>query len=277
MTASTTGFRPEIQGLRALAILGVVGFHAMPGIFPGGFVGVDIFFVISGYLITRTLLRDVEARRYSIPMFYARRIARLFPALFLMFAVVTVAALAILPPAYLREFFATLSASSAFVANLHFGQHVDYFAEAADLQPLLHTWSLSIEEQFYIVYPIILVALIRLPPWARVGVMVVALWGSLAWATIPVPSADFLRFYSPFTRAYELLIGCVLAIRFDAPSRSTVVSAGEVIFGGSLIATSLLLFAPGQDMPSWRALVPCLGCALVIHGARGAPARISRH
>lgn len=272
MTAATGGLRPEIQGLRAIAILGVMGFHTWPGAIPGGFAGVDVFFVISGYLITRTLMRDIEAGRHSLSGFYTRRVARLFPALILMLVAASITALIVLPPTQLIEFFASLSAASMFVANVHFGREVNYFAEAAELRPLLHTWSLAIEEQFYILYPLALLVLMKLAPGGRWKLLSLAGVLSLCYAILPdLLPLGVMPFYSPLTRAYELLIGCVLALRFDSSHRSKAIAAGEMVTGTALIAASFLLFAPGQEMPGWRALVPCLGCALLIDGSKGAP------
>jgi len=153
-----SSYRPDIDGLRALAVLSVILFHA--GLFfPGGFVGVDVFFVISGYLITQIVERDLMARRFSVVVFYQRRVRRIFPALFAMFAVLTILGYLIFPPSELEDFGKTLLAASAFSSNILFFRRSGYFDPNSDLAPLLHTWTLSLEEQFYVGWPLLLVLL----------------------------------------------------------------------------------------------------------------------
>ena len=172
-------FRPDIEGLRALAILPVVVFHAWPSALPGGFVGVDVFFVISGYLITTLLLQRLAAGSYSIGSFYAARIRRIFPALFAMLALVTPVCLLLLEPQPLREFARLLGATSLFASNIELYRTTGYFEGAADLKPLLHTWSLAVEEQYYIVFPLLLALLWRFARawigWALLAVGLVSL------------------------------------------------------------------------------------------------------
>ena len=140
-------FRPDIEGLRALAILPVVAYHAFPKLLPSGFVGVDVFFVISGFLITSLLIQHHEAWRYSILAFYAARIRRISPALFVMLALVIPLAVLLLSPAGLQEFGRTLSATALFFSNMELYRTTGYFDTATDLKPLVHTWSLAVEEQ----------------------------------------------------------------------------------------------------------------------------------
>ncbi len=149
-------YRPEIDGLRALAVLPVLFFHAgFPG-FSGGFVGVDVFFVLSGFLITGILLHENEQRKYSLINFYERRARRLIPAFFFVLLASTLAALLLLGPSELVDFGKSLSASSLVFANYHFLNTLNYFSTAAEELPLLHIWSLSVEEQFYVVFPVLL-------------------------------------------------------------------------------------------------------------------------
>src|SRR5215203_4067774 len=149
-------YRADIDGLRAVAILPVILFHAgVPG-FSGGYVGVDVFLVISGFLITQLLLHDLATDRFSIARFYERRIRRIFPALFALLAVVTVLASWLLLPQDLVDYGRSAIATSLFVSNIDFWEHAGYFARAAEETPLLHTWSLAVEEQFYIFFPLFL-------------------------------------------------------------------------------------------------------------------------
>jgi peptidoglycan/LPS O-acetylase OafA/YrhL len=155
---SISKYRPDIDGLRAIAVVPVVLYHLKIKPFDGGFVGVDIFFVISGYLITQLIYGEIQQGRYSIVGFYVRRARRIFPALFVMCAVCTVATLFILLPGEVAEFKSSLIAATLFVSNIYFYITADYFAAAAETKPLLHTWSLAVEEQFYIFFPLILLA-----------------------------------------------------------------------------------------------------------------------
>jgi peptidoglycan/LPS O-acetylase OafA/YrhL len=162
MTAGAArDYRPDVDGLRAVAVLPVVLFHAGVGGFPGGYVGVDVFFVISGYLITRILLRELECGDYSVLRFYARRVRRIFPALFALLAAVTAAGWFLLLPREYNDLGNALAAATFFYSNYHFMGETGYFAAPAETQPLLHTWSLAVEEQFYIVFPFLLWALAR--------------------------------------------------------------------------------------------------------------------
>ena len=149
-------YRYDIDGLRAIAVITVVIFHLFHNALPQGFLGVDIFFVISGYLICGILLRDIEKQRFSIVRFYERRIRRIAPAMLIVLLATSIAAAAILLPRDLEGYGKSLIASLAFVANIYFWRDSDYFSRAAENKPLLHFWSLGIEEQFYIFFPILL-------------------------------------------------------------------------------------------------------------------------
>src|SRR5262245_7615485 len=156
--------RRDIDGLRALAVVPVVLFHAGVTQISGGFVGVDIFFVISGYLITSLILVEMSEGRFSLLGFYERRVRRIFPALFVVLAFCTVMALLLFLPAELRDFDRGLVAATFFVSNIHFSEVYGYFSAPLDRSPLVHTWSLSIEEQFYVVFPLVLIVSMR---WGR--------------------------------------------------------------------------------------------------------------
>jgi peptidoglycan/LPS O-acetylase OafA/YrhL len=153
---SSLTYRPDIDGLRAVAVLAVVMFHAFPSLLPGGFVGVDIFFVISGYLITNILLSELEVGRFSLASFYARRIRRIFPALLLVLIFCYAIGWFSLFKDEYKQLGKHIVAGAGFVANLTFWNEAGYFDSAADTKPLLHLWSLGVEEQFYIIWPLIL-------------------------------------------------------------------------------------------------------------------------
>jgi peptidoglycan/LPS O-acetylase OafA/YrhL len=271
-------FRPDIEGLRALAIVPVVVFHAWPAAMPGGFVGVDIFFVISGYLITTLLLQRLAAGRYSIASFYAARIRRIFPALFAMLAIVAPLCWLLLEPQMLREFARLLGATGLFLSNLELYNTTGYFEGAAELKPLLHTWSLAVEEQYYIVFPLLLALLWRFARRA-IGVVLLAVGLlSLAYCLWLMPHNPELAFYAAPARTFELMIGSGLAWwmgRSDTPPlRPAWVDALVGWAALAALAASLLLMRADRAFPGPAALWPCLATAALIWvgGARRAGA-----
>jgi len=261
-------FRPDIEGLRALAIAPVVVFHAWPAVMPGGFVGVDIFFVISGYLITTLLLQRLAAGRYSIGSFYAARIRRIFPALFAMLAIVAPACLLLLEPQALREFARLLGATGLFVSNVELYRTTGYFEGAADLKPLLHTWSLAVEEQYYIVFPPLLALLWRFAR-LRIGVVLLGVGAvSLAWCLWLMPRDAEWAFFAAPARTFELMIGSGLAWwvgRSDVPPVRPA-RLDQVVGWVALAAlvASLLLMRADHAFPGPAALSPCLATAALI-------------
>lgn len=257
-------FRDDIQGLRALAIIAVVAFHANASGLPGGFLGVDIFFVISGYLITGILLREIETNTYSIAKFYARRVLRLLPALVLMLAGVTAVGWIVLPPGELHSFAQSLPAASGFYSNVHFSGRYGYFTPAAELQPLLHTWSLAIEEQFYILFPIFLLVLKGQPKLIIRSAVWVAFSCSLIFAIYSDIHPNRDGFFSTIARAYELMFGALLALGAVPQIRGKLQAKAGFLVGLVLIAFSLFALGDAGSIPGWISLVPCAGCALII-------------
>ncbi len=235
--------RPEIQALRGVAVLLVVVFHLWPGAAPGGFVGVDVFFVISGFLITGQLLRDVERTgRVSLTRFWARRVRRILPA-----ALVVLAACALLTKAYVPqtrwgESFAEIAASALYVENWHLAEAaVDYQAAGDAPSPVRHFWSLSVEEQFYLVWPVLIVlALVAGRRWIGPALGAVTVI-SFAWslhATATDPSAAY--FVTP-ARAWEFGAGALLAVAAPISGRSTAVRAALGWAGGAAILSAAFL------------------------------------
>lgn len=204
-------YRSEIDGLRAVAVLPVIFFHANFDFFSGGFIGVDVFFVISGYLITTIILTEKEAGKFTITNFYERRARRILPALFfIMFSCLPFAWYWMLPT-QLKDFAQSLSAVSLFSSNLLFWKESGYFDVAAELKPLLHTWSLAVEEQYYVLFPLFILLMWRFGK--RLMVTMLALIGLTSiilaqWGTVNHPSATF---YLLPTRLWELLIGSLTA------------------------------------------------------------------
>jgi peptidoglycan/LPS O-acetylase OafA/YrhL len=200
-------YRADIDGLRAVAVLAVLLFHAFPNVLPGGFIGVDIFFVVSGYLITQIILAELDSGSFNVASFYARRVRRIFPALIIVLIATSALGWKYFLPPELLSLARNILASTLFSANLMLLSEVGYFDIAAHLKPLLHLWSLGIEEQFYLVWPLLLWSLPRTRLQLATGVILAASF-ILNVAMIAHHPAE--TFYLPFTRAWELMAGQLL-------------------------------------------------------------------
>ena len=260
-------YRPDIDGLRALAVVPVVLFHAGLVGFSGGYVGVDVFFVISGYLITRLIHDEMSAGRFSVARFYERRIRRIFPALFAVLAASTVAAAFWFMPIDFDAFSDSLAGAALSVSNFVFWREAGYFAGPSDLKPLLHTWSLGVEEQFYVVFPLVLLALHRyarrfLP--AVLAAVVVASFALSVWGTRHHTGAAF--YLLPF-RAWELGLGALLAVGVVPALKRRVAAELLAMAGLLLILVPVFTYTPETRFPGWAALPPTLGAALLIYAA----------
>lgn len=257
--------RSDIDGLRAVSIIPVLLFHAGIEGFGGGFVGVDVFFVISGYLITALIAEEMRQGRFSLAGFYERRIRRIAPALLAMLLVSAVVASVLLLPGDFREFSDSLASAVLSVSNVYFWRQSGYFDDLALLKPLLHTWSLSVEEQFYLFFPLYLMAVLR---WGRgrwvAAVLPVALL-SLALAIVVVDRKPDAAFYLLPTRAWELLVGSLLALGAVPALRGRLANELGGLLGLGLIGWSVLTFTERTPFPGLNALYPCLGAALIIH------------
>jgi peptidoglycan/LPS O-acetylase OafA/YrhL len=260
-------YRPEIDGLRTVAVLPVILFHAGFPVFSGGFVGVDVFFVISGYLITTIILREVAAGDFSVLRFYERRARRILPALFVVVLACVPFAFAWMLPWQFKEFGRSLIGVAAFASNILFWRASGYFAAAAEEIPLLHTWSLAVEEQFYIFFPLAVLLLWRLGRRAVVVAIVLVALASLGlseWAWRHHAEANF---YLLPTRAWELLAGALLAARqMNRPGQLPASPLAEVggALGLALIVGAILGFDEATPLPGLWALVPVGGTVLVI-------------
>jgi len=251
-------YRADIDGLRALAVLAVLLFHAFPNVLPGGFIGVDIFFVISGYLITQIILAELDSGRFTAASFYARRVRRIFPALI----IVLIATFALgwnyfLPPE-LSSLARNILASALFSANLMLLSEVGYFDVAAHLKPLLHLWSLGIEEQFYLVWPLLLWSLPRTRLLLATGVILAA---SFLLNIVMIADHPAETFYLPFTRAWELMAGAALAQASRIDKRHSNLFAAV---GIAAIALSLFWINAKTSFPGWAAAFPVAGATLLI-------------
>lgn len=257
-------YRADIDGLRALAVLPVLLFHLGVPAFSGGFVGVDVFFVISGFLITSIILPDIDAGRFSILAFYERRCRRLFPALFVVFTFSTLAGIVLMMPYELKKFAESLAASVLFFSNIVFALQTGYFDSAAQTKPLLHTWSLAVEEQFYIFYPLILLTLHRYAPrFVAVGVAVLALL-SLGVSIEATESGRRGTYFLLHTRAFELLIGALIVVVPLPRANNGTLRAALSVAGLGLIGWAVFRFTPATPFPGAAALVPSLGTGLLI-------------
>lgn len=261
--ASPAGYRRDIDGLRAIAVLLVLASHLETKPL-GGFIGVDVFFVISGYLISASILSDMQAGRFSIAAFYERRIRRIFPAMLAMLLVTTALAWHYLLPAEIVLYAQSLLASIASGSNFLFWHEGGYFDLPATIKPLLHTWSLSVEEQFYVLFPLFLVAMRRwFPKSLKRGIVAISLLSLLA-ACFTVPNHDVAAFFFAPLRAWELLIGTILSQRYLPALRSALSRELAGGIGLALIFVPAYLYTTDTAFPGLTAIPPCLGAALII-------------
>ncbi|HEY7302417.1 MAG TPA: acyltransferase family protein [Xanthobacteraceae bacterium] len=268
-----------MDGLRAVAVSLVVGFHVFPDVVKGGYVGVDIFFVISGFLISNIIFKSVAQSRFSYIEFYVRRIRRIFPALIVVLVACLVFGWFALLPVDYKALGQHVAAGAAFVSNFRILDESGYFDTAAQLKPLLHLWSLGIEEQFYILWPLVVVALSRDPRKMWVGLLGLAALSFLLNVVL-IQYKPVASFYLPVTRFWELGIGAALAYAamhygepvglvgrgfpFGGPALKR--AAGEVYgwTGVLLIVLAVAFFDSAVAFPGWRALLPTIGAALII-------------
>lgn len=269
-----TAYRPEIDGLRAVAVLPVIFYHAGFSTFSGGFVGVDVFFVISGYLITSLLLSELSRGKFSIVDFYIRRARRILPALFLVTLCCIPFAWMWMLPMQFDSFGKSLVAVVAFASNILFWLESGYFETSAELKPLLHTWSLAVEEQFYIFFPLMLAGLFALARcrhpdgassrgrrWAFAMIVILSLC-SLAAAHFGARHFPSANFYLIPTRAWELGAGALCAfLSFDRERQGNPWLAAA---GLTMIVVAILTFDETTPFPSLWALLPVVGAAFVV-------------
>jgi len=263
-----SGYRPDIDGLRAVAVVGVMLYHAGLGM-PGGYVGVDVFFVISGFLITSLILKELRADTFSLLDFWERRARRILPALTVLVAATMAAGWFLLLPRDYSQLAKQVLSLAAFSSNVRLWLETGYFAPESGEKPLLHTWSLSLEEQFYLVIPLLLALLFRLGKASWIfPTLLVGAAASFALAihgTHHFPSASFFLLHS---RAWELAAGSILA--FARPVRNSQIRAAMAWIGLAATALPFLLYPPGLRFPGLAALPPVAGAGLLIwSGMRG--------
>ena len=276
-----SNYRKEIDGIRALAIIPVVLFHAGISFFEGGYVGVDIFFVISGYLITRLIKREFSEKKFSLKIFYERRIRRILPALFFMVLIVTILAQLIMVPSDLLEFYRSSTANTLFLSNFFFWTNINYFSNPTELMPLIHMWSISIEEQFYLIYPIIFLYLLKKLNLNQILITLFVLLSlslffaqvignfNLAYPYVAKKISFFYissaSFYLPVARAWELLCGCMVAIYLNKKNNlNNKFFDHFVFFGIILILISIFFYDKNIPYASVYTLLPVIGTVLLI-------------
>ena len=271
-------YRADVDGLRAIAVLAVVAFHAVPRWLHGGFVGVDVFFVISGYLITGILIDANDSGTFGFLAFYARRARRIFPALVLVLLATIVLGALVLPEHDATRLGAHVIAGTLFSSNLLLWREAGYFDAASAAKPLLHLWSLGIEEQFYLLWPaaILLLSQPRLRKYRLAGIALIAL-ASFALDVGTVGRDPTAAFYSPATRAWELMTGAMLAgipLHRSVPLTSTSSRDALSIGGALLLLAAMLSFSAHTIFPGWAALLPVVGTAMLV--AAGSDAWLNR-
>jgi peptidoglycan/LPS O-acetylase OafA/YrhL len=265
-TQLTHNYRSDIDGLRALAVVSVVIFHAFAWLIPGGYAGVDVFFVISGYLITTNILNGLNESTFTIQGFYQRRVRRIFPALVTMLALVYAFGWLVLLATEYRQLGKHVGSGASFISNIILWQESGYFDTSSAVKPLTHLWSLGIEEQFYIVWPLLLWAIfkLRLHILTSTVVLAVVSFGFGLWSL----NNDVVgAYYSPINRFWELLIGAILAAvmlkRTYGDKANKWQQAGSIV-GLILIVFTMFSLDGQSSFPGWNALAPTVGAALMI-------------
>lgn len=269
--------RADIDGLRAVAVAFVLVYHAFPTLLGGGFIGVDVFFVISGYLITGIILRELHAGRFSLTEFYVRRVRRIFPALATVMLVALGAGWLLLLPDEFDKLAGQVLAGAGFVSNIAFWRQSGYFDEDAIVKPMLHLWSLGVEEQFYIVWPLLLMALMHRRRWEMTVVLALLAASFLSNILLTGWNAT-AAFYLPVPRFWELMTGAALACEAQADPARQVPERLRVwgsTLGMAMIGVAALAIGPSSAFPGYWAAVPVGGAALILRA--GPEGLVNRH
>ncbi len=264
-------YRPDIDGLRAVAVLSVLFYHAGLPPFFGGFVGVDIFFVISGYLITGILHGDLQRGAFSIARFYERRVRRIFPALYITIVLTLVGATVLFSAVDLERLHESVAWLAVFASNVYFMNNAGYFDAASEQNAILQTWSLAIEEQFYVVFPLALALLYRFGrsriKWIVLGLALLSLAFSIAIVNVNARAA----FFSTYGRTWELMMGALLALGLFPATANAGMRNWIAALGAALVAASLVVLTNETPFPGAYAVPACLGTALMIWANASGP------
>lgn len=271
MSNSNLSYRPEIDGLRTIAVLAVVIYHAQISwngflLFSGGFIGVDVFFVISGYLITRLIIHELNEGAFSFQNFFMRRARRILPILFLVILVTLPVAWWLMLPQALEEYAVSVLATMTMTSNFLFWQQDSYWAVANELNPLLHTWSLAIEEQFYIIFPPMFLLVWKFARHHLTTLLIVAIIGSLLAAILTVPTHPEAAFYLPYSRAWELGLGAFIANIENKTGRTKGLQYASIFTAIGLLAVFIpaILYSSETLHPSIYTVLPVIGTCLLI-------------
>jgi peptidoglycan/LPS O-acetylase OafA/YrhL len=270
-------YRPDIDGLRAIAVIAVLLFHVGIDWTSGGYIGVDVFFVISGFLITSLLVKDLKENRFSLTRFYQRRILRIFPALLVVVIACLAAGMVLLMPADYVKLGNSAWAAALSVSNFWFWGETGYFDGDAHLKPLLHTWTLSVEEQFYLLFPLVLMFTYKQRSMSRTVLIIAIISFALSiWATHAKPEAAYFLLPS---RAWELMLGSILALGLVPTIRNAMLSNILATVGLLLILAPVYFYSAETPFPGLAALPPTLGTAMLIYAGRNKPlvSRILSH
>lgn len=260
---SLANHRSDIDGLRAVAVLLVVLFHTGSAHFSGGYVGVDIFFVISGYLISGIIFREISQGRFSLLGFYERRVRRICPALMALLLACSVACYFVFLPQDLVRFAHSLLSALLSYSNVYFWTQESYF-ELTHVKVLLHTWSLAVEEQFYLLFPLTILILQRKPAWLRPALVSIALISFAISEYLVINYQSESAFFMPFSRAWELLLGSMLALDLVRVPEERFTREALALLGSLLIMFAASSYTPRTPFPAAAALLPCIGAALLL-------------
>lgn len=261
---SNITYRADIDGLRAIAVLSVLFTHLGINSFSGGFVGVDIFFVISGYLITTIIVKQIKSNNFSILSFYDKRIRRIFPALFVVIVFTIFLSYVLLLPDDFKNFGQSIVATSIFSSNVLFWMESGYFSSASEFKPLLHTWSLGVEEQFYVFFPLLLLFLYKyFFKYLKAIIVVIAVFSFLL-SIYGIFNAPAATFYLIPTRAWELMIGSILALNMIPKNNNSNINNFFALLGITMIILSIFTYDKSIVFPGYNALFPTIGAFLII-------------
>jgi len=269
-------YRRDIDGLRAIAVLPVVIYHIAQSMLRGGYVGVDIFFVISGFLISSQVVSDAREGQFSASDFWGRRFRRIVPAYAVLLLVVSAVVLWRYFPFEAEGYGSSLIAAALSVSNIYFWGTINYFNPAGETFPLLHSWSLAVEEQFYLLFPLIVLAILRWAPRRIEQIMVILFALSLGACVASNAFSPSFGFYWIFTRAWELLLGTLLALDLVPKIERRWQREIASVAGIAMIAAAMLFYNPYMLFPGYLALVPCFGAALLIHAGREGDTFVAR-
>lgn len=260
-----TQYRKDLDGLRAVAVILVTFFHyKIHRTFEAGFLGVDIFFVLSGYFITEQIVSEADSSQFSFAKFYLKRCHRLLPAFIFHLFISIALAIAIFPPSELIQFSQTLISALTSTSNFYFWKNSNYFDPASELNPLLHTWSLSVEEQFYLVWPLLLIAIIKVKDFFKISILLIIIISSLILSTVAVKTDPNATFYLMPFRVFELAIGALAVFINRGPGLPQKILQFLPATAILLILASLFKLKPESTIDSFNLLIPCIGTLMLI-------------